>query len=554
MIKELFLPEKIGTKRLFSQKIISMFIDEQEVYGALAYAKTDKTIVQNSVVFSHSCEQASIIAALKHVIQALGSYDQLRIALPASQVVFKELEIPFVDHEKIRMVLDYELEPMLPFSIDDAVVDFIITGFVEERKSSEVLVAAVRKQDLAQILNTYRQAGIEPTSITIDLLAVYGLYLQTIDPSVSQKGCALIDVGQNTTRISFLCDGQLKLTRHIQKGLADIIKQTSAETGVEEKIVRDRLALSGFKTIGDAAYDKALSDHVINFFNDIQFTLNSFSLKLNYYDGVTKIVFLGDIEQVHDFVVFSSNALQIPCELFHLEKLFHQKGYYNKVARAPESWLPYLTALGTALIHPAQDDFDLRRKEFVLVEDRLWYKQGITACVLFVSLFILVGVQGYRQMSMLKQKLLQIEGEKAKPLLGFLSAKEKVPGVRLHSIVSKAERLLKEKQSSWAPFTTERIQPLDVLFELTMIMDKRQFNVDLEECVVTPRDAENILVEIVGFFASEKGGGKHYQDWGLLERRFAESKIFSLVSDPVMTSVEARGIRFAIRLQKRTSV
>lgn len=46
MIKELFLPEKIGTKRILSQRIIGLAIHENYVRLVLVYAKGSKTIIE----------------------------------------------------------------------------------------------------------------------------------------------------------------------------------------------------------------------------------------------------------------------------------------------------------------------------------------------------------------------------------------------------------------------------------------------------------------------------------------------------------------------------
>ncbi len=48
------------------------------------------------------------------------------IVVPSELVLYKELKFPFKDAEKIRAVLRYEVEPLLSFPIDDAIMDFIV--------------------------------------------------------------------------------------------------------------------------------------------------------------------------------------------------------------------------------------------------------------------------------------------------------------------------------------------------------------------------------------------------------------------------------------------
>ena len=64
-------------------------------------------------------------------------------------VIFKDLTLQLSDPDKIRMVLDYEIEPMLPFSIHDATIDFIVTKTQKDPQQTTVLVAAIRNQGTA---------------------------------------------------------------------------------------------------------------------------------------------------------------------------------------------------------------------------------------------------------------------------------------------------------------------------------------------------------------------------------------------------------------------
>lgn len=102
------------------------------------------------------------------------------------------------------MILDFEIESMLPFSIHEAVVDFIITSVDKKSGTSQILVAAVRSQDLQDQLDMYLKAGIDPTSITIDLFAYYSLYQQIPEYKSLPHATALVELGAHATRIVFL--------------------------------------------------------------------------------------------------------------------------------------------------------------------------------------------------------------------------------------------------------------------------------------------------------------------------------------------------------------
>ena len=183
MIKDIFLPEKIGSKRIYAQRFLGFSIVDKTVTCAVVYAKRKKTIVEKLI--KKEIEQGPeqnynerAAQAIKKILSQIEKYDQINIAAPASLVVFKELETPFKDPDKIRMILDYEIESMLPFPIEEAITDFIITKQRKNENSSQILVAAIRKNDLQRILDIYTAAQIEPNNITIDLFSIYNLYQQ----------------------------------------------------------------------------------------------------------------------------------------------------------------------------------------------------------------------------------------------------------------------------------------------------------------------------------------------------------------------------------------
>ena len=159
------------------------------------------------------------------MLSSFSKYDQIRFASSSSIVTFKELTLPFLDIDKIRMVIAYEVEPKLPFSIQESIVDFVITDQDSTEKKSQVLVAAARIQDMKEIFDICELASIDPECITVDLFALYGLYLQIPTYKNLAGASTLVDIGSTTTSIAFLLDGKMRLVRTIAKGLQTIAQQ-----------------------------------------------------------------------------------------------------------------------------------------------------------------------------------------------------------------------------------------------------------------------------------------------------------------------------------------
>ena len=59
--------------------------------------------------------------------------------------LYLKLFAPLPGLKKIKMVVPFEAEPLLPFTLDQAVLDSIITHEDTEKKQTDVLVCAVKK-------------------------------------------------------------------------------------------------------------------------------------------------------------------------------------------------------------------------------------------------------------------------------------------------------------------------------------------------------------------------------------------------------------------------
>jgi len=86
------------------------------------------------------------------------------ISLPASQMAFRNLRVPFKEPKKIRQILPFELEPTLPEGIDGIALDFCP---VPMTTSPQILAATIDDSRL----QAYRQAlgdlGLTPQLISI---------------------------------------------------------------------------------------------------------------------------------------------------------------------------------------------------------------------------------------------------------------------------------------------------------------------------------------------------------------------------------------------------
>ncbi len=558
MILEIFLPEKFGKTRILSQRIISFTIQEHSVTATKVYVTRSKTMVQKLLqepieVGDQETVPQRTAGAIRKILETSGKYDQIRIAIPASITVFRELTVPFIDNDKIRMVVEYEVESLLPFELDDAIIDFIVIEQNKEKNESQILVAAVQIIELEKTLAIYRLAGVEPTSITVDLLALYGLYQQIPLYQKINKGSALIDMSSRSTRVAFLVHGKLRLIRNISKGITTIAEQVSKDTGMTVEQVLETIYSFGIQKTTNDAYNKSLEKHLMNLLNDIQFTLNSFSLKLNFYDNINKLIFSGLGPQISHLMEFSSTTLQIPAESFDTAKIFDNPEIKDKIAPRAQAFQPFTFAIATALPHENQIDFNLRRKTLKLIQHNLLQKQIIVACALLFFSLAAVGSQGFFRLNNLTKITKKTEQHQLKQLKKvFTPGSKSLKKTRLRTLLKDAERVVDDKEEMWAPFAQQRLRPLVILQELSRMIDKRRYNVSIDELTIATDEDGLARIEITGFFQS-KTGIDHFRHFGIFQKTFEVSRTLELTEEIDPTPAD-KGVKFIAKLkQKETS-
>ena len=551
MIKEIFLPEKISGRRLFSQRIVGITIQEKTLTGCQIYTTPTGTTLEAAHVepiVQANAEniRANKIAALKRLMAHFPRYDQLNVSLPSSQVVFKELTVPFTDPEKIRMIIEYEVEPLLPFSINQAIIDFIITKKDVANHSSQILVAAIQEKDVQEAIDLYQAANADPSKITIDLFALYGLYLQTPEYKNITKGSVLIDVGSTTTRVALLLNGELKLIRTIPRGIDTITTQVGADAKIPVDQVHQRLIDIGIKNSGDPDYDHIVEKHFVGLLNDIQFTLNSFSLKLNFYDEISLLLFTGIGSHTKDFISFAHQTLQITCEHFDCEKLFKTKKLKNKIPRPISSWNQYAIALATAEIYSEHDEFTFRRKSFAQTHHPLVVKQLVTAGVLFVAIgFALVG-WGYWQITTFSTLKESREKEMVISLKKiFHSTSVSQRKTALKPLVNDAKREISKKRDIWQPFTQEDLQALEILYDLTLAIDKKNFIISVNKLNIHKDETGRPIVSIEGIFKSQTG--ELYKHFALFEEGMKTTKLLAQKSKEFDPAEDGTALSFVFK-------
>lgn len=489
MIRELFLPRHIGSRYIIPERVVGIDIARTYVSASQIYAKDTKITIEKCIndpleLGTNTTYEERVINALKELKPQLNHYDLLRSTIPSSIAVIKELTLPFTELEKIKMVLEYEIEPLLPFSVHDAVIDGIITKIIPEEQKAMVLVAAVPKEHIANHLQLLQAANLDPDIVSIDFFDLYALYRMIAPHKEGQGAHVLIDIESHTTRIGYIYNGALRIVRTLPKGIINQVKLMSDSLGMQPSAVMEQLMRHGF-THDDRSFTQSLREALDTFWQDIAFTLNSLTAQSDH--KIDTILLFGTGSEINGLTSFITEKTGTRCEKIDINQISHQKNIITKQNGTLAQ--NCIMSLASALNFNDPSSFNLRKKEFTSSKTPLMLKQLIMAGML--SCILIFGLIGYTvyELSSLHLEISGSTEELSKEITDRFKINEE-EGAELDDLINKAKSDVEQREKVMFEFSGGHKKSfLEYLAELTKILHKDTLDLTLNRLQI----AENTL-------------------------------------------------------------
>jgi general secretion pathway protein L len=122
---------------------------------------------------------------------------------------FRFVEVPFSEQRKIRQILPFELETLLPYRAEDIVSDYLV---VEKGQTTKCLAVALPSSAVAKNLELLGQNSINAESLCIS--AANAALLLASDPGIP-KNAFFVDADSKRACILLLHEGRLVFLRHV---------------------------------------------------------------------------------------------------------------------------------------------------------------------------------------------------------------------------------------------------------------------------------------------------------------------------------------------------
>ena len=139
------------------------------------------------------------------------------VSISADHFSYRILQVPFKDAKKIRMVLPFELEPTVPYPVDDLVLDFVDLQSACQNDQSEIIAVAVPRSELSPYIDSLAEFKIDPEMITISGLPAAMCLARQGDTGEDQL---FLEINKDSSSLFVIRNGQLQLIRSFPNPVA----------------------------------------------------------------------------------------------------------------------------------------------------------------------------------------------------------------------------------------------------------------------------------------------------------------------------------------------
>lgn len=459
MIINNFLPEKIRSYYLFTRRIVAINITNQVIQAVICKASGNKRIIEKCIEqpieqLNHLSEsnqniniskEEKIINSLKFLKPELGKYNKIICSYNSSGVVFKEISLPFLEYEKLKAIIPFEIEPLLPFTLDSGVIDFIITKKYKDPKQSDLLVVAIKKNNLENFVSLYDQAGLIIDKIVIDSLELYGLYKLTPEYNNFLGTTILINLNSSFTEIIIIENQQLKYIRSIAK----------------------------IATIDSSNQD---------LFNVIDFTITNYKNKAKSQNININAVLMGPGTNIPDITSLLTEVINIDVILFDIKQILDLKFISSKVPNLSNN---FITPIATAIQTETTQNFNLELTQENKKQVSLIKTQLITAIILTILPLLSISIYSFLHINNLKFYINKEELSGIDSLKGYFKLKP-VDTRNLELANKAALKELRNQETTTHSLSEEnRYALLKYLLGITKCLNLKEAGLDISQLEIS---------------------------------------------------------------------
>jgi len=173
-------------------------------------------------------------AALETIVHSMDISDTVCIAaLPAEDISYRNMKVPFRESKKIKQILPFELEPTLPSPIEDAVIDFQHVTLPRRQDQTGIIASVIEKKRLEAYLAELASFRINPHIVTI---GGYSTALCLTRMLALPNHSVIIDADPERATIFAVSAGQIQIIRSLVLNSTSKSPAGAAARGIKQTV------------------------------------------------------------------------------------------------------------------------------------------------------------------------------------------------------------------------------------------------------------------------------------------------------------------------------
>ena len=291
---------------------------------------------------------------------------QIHVAVGGPELALRRVHVPLMSAAELPEAVKWQVKDQLSFAVQDAVLDFRVTGEVWDKdvKQQDVLLAAATRAAMASAVDTIERAGGKAASVTPVQFALWRC-VSVLMPGARQGAVAVVELGTGGTEVVIAKDGAVRLSRHLPIGTGSVTEALVGVVATEQgEVSIDRPKAEALQrrygVLSDGA-EGATDDgvplfHLASLMRPVlEKLLTELSRVLDFYKmqmdeaGVSRVLLCGAGATLKQLPAYVADGLGMPADIFN--PLLHVSGGTGSLS--PEALAeqgPRLTAaMGAAL-------------------------------------------------------------------------------------------------------------------------------------------------------------------------------------------------------------
>ncbi len=234
----------------------------------------------------------------------------VRSAVSGNSVVVRYVNLRKMSPEDLGASMRLEASQHIPFDVKDVEIDFFV---LDEKVPSEpnmmrVLLAAAKKDECKRLAKVIRSAGLNPTAIDVDSIALVNSYIYNDGKESERTPVALVNIGAKKTSVDIVENRKPAFTRNVEIGGEGMTVAIARGMSIELK------EAERMKVFGEAI----VHEHLKMVLDSIVRQLRT---SFDYYEGlsgrdVAKVYLSGGAAMLSGFVEFLSENLTLPVDMW----------------------------------------------------------------------------------------------------------------------------------------------------------------------------------------------------------------------------------------------